>query len=123
MDGCKYRLSANSCRSGEHTCTAGLGRKAVIQRPPVIGNHAPIAAARQLPYLFEGDRAFWLTPMDITVMPNYENGGYNSRPYYGNGGYTKITDIVIMDIGIIIETAMAIDCENRIEGHFSNYVP
>jgi hypothetical protein len=53
----------------------------------------------------------------------YENGGYNSRPYYGNGGYTKITDIVIMDISILIETAMAIDCENRIEGHFSNYVP
>ena len=24
---------------GERTCTAGLGRKAVIQRPPVIGRH------------------------------------------------------------------------------------
>ena len=69
MTGCHCQQPANSCRSGEHTCAAGLGRKAVIQRPPVIGNHAPIAAARQLPYLFEGDRAFWLTPMDITVMP------------------------------------------------------
>jgi hypothetical protein len=30
----------------------------------------------------------------------------------------QITDMVIMDIGILIETTMAIDCENAIESHF-----
>ena len=48
--------------------------------------------------------------MDITI-----------KPIMGMADI-QITDMVIMDIGILIETTMAIDCENGIDGHFSNYV-
>lgn len=46
------------------------------------------------------------------------DNGYNSQPYNGD---IQITDMVITDIGILIETAMAtaIDCENG----FSNSMP
>ena len=48
--------------------------------------------------------------MDITV-----------RPIMGMAEI-QIKDMAIMDIGILIETAMAIDCEKGIESHFLNYV-
>ena len=44
--------------------------------------------------------------MDITV-----------KPIMGMADI-QITAMVIMDIGILIETAMAIDWENGIENHF-----
>jgi hypothetical protein len=46
--------------------------------------------------------------MDITV-----------KPIMGMA-VIQITDMAIMEIGILIETAMAIDCENGIESHFLN---
>ena len=36
---------------------------------------------------------------------------------------TGMAGIVIIDIGILIKTTMAIDCKNGIDDHFSNYVP
>jgi hypothetical protein len=46
--------------------------------------------------------------MDITI-----------KPIMGMADI-QLTDMVIMDIGILIETTMAIDCENGIESHFLN---
>ena len=46
--------------------------------------------------------------MDITV-----------KPIMGMADI-QLTDMVIMDIGILIKTTMAIDCENGIESHFLN---
>ena len=46
--------------------------------------------------------------MDITI-----------KPIMGMADI-QITDMVIMDIGILIETTMPIDCENGIESHFLN---
>lgn len=46
--------------------------------------------------------------MDITV-----------KPIMGMANI-QITAMAIMDIGILIVTAMAIDCENSIESHFFN---
>ena len=51
--------------------------------------------------------------MDITIKPIMGMADIIVRPIMG------ITDMVIMDIGILIETTMAIDCENG----FSNSTP
>jgi hypothetical protein len=57
--------------------------------------------------------------MDITIKPIMGMADIIVRPIMGMADI-QITDMVIMDIGILIETTMAIDCENGIESHFLN---
>ena len=56
--------------------------------------------------------------MDITIKPIMGMADIIVRPIMGMADI-QITDMVIMDIGILIETTMAIDCENG----FSNSTP
>jgi len=57
--------------------------------------------------------------MDITIKPIMGMADIIVRPIMGIVDI-QITATVIMDIGILIETTMAIDCENGIESHFLN---